>query len=212
MAEHFHIRWSGSKPLDWECFSTLYEAEASATNFARPGESYSIETFDETCIRCKLPTEDSLREVLDVIVARGSADFGTMQVLDRSQGGLRIVAQRGFSTRFLRYFDFIREDTTACSRAILSGAPVLVRDVATDPCYDDGARATLLEDAVRACCSLPLLTSGGDLVGVVSVHYRSPRPDLRAHLEAEYARDVADHLFDFARLRSRSNGPPRANC
>jgi hypothetical protein len=50
---HYHIRWSGKTTLDWERFSTAAEAEASAKQLARPGESYAIEEHDGACRRCQ---------------------------------------------------------------------------------------------------------------------------------------------------------------
>ena len=48
---HYHIRWSNGA-LDWEPFNTRAEAEASARQLMRFGESYTIEEFDGTCPRC----------------------------------------------------------------------------------------------------------------------------------------------------------------
>ena len=50
---HYHIRWSGNVPLDWERFSTAAEAEASAKQLLRRGETYTVEEHDETCPRCR---------------------------------------------------------------------------------------------------------------------------------------------------------------
>lgn len=50
---HYHIRWSGNVLLDWECFSTSAEAEASAKQLVRQGETYVIEEHGETCPRCR---------------------------------------------------------------------------------------------------------------------------------------------------------------
>jgi hypothetical protein len=49
---HYHIRWSG-KVLDWEPFITLEEAEASAKQLTRLGETYTIEEYDGACARCR---------------------------------------------------------------------------------------------------------------------------------------------------------------
>jgi hypothetical protein len=49
---HYHIRWSG-KLLNWEPFSTLAEADASARQTVLPGEAYTIEQYDyDTCLLC----------------------------------------------------------------------------------------------------------------------------------------------------------------
>ena len=50
---HYHIRWAQIPLLDWESFNTRVEAEAAAQILARPGETYTIEEYDETCPRCR---------------------------------------------------------------------------------------------------------------------------------------------------------------
>jgi hypothetical protein len=54
---HYHIRWSGTESLDWECFSTSREAEASAERLVRQGETYTIEEHGEACPRCRTAME-----------------------------------------------------------------------------------------------------------------------------------------------------------
>jgi hypothetical protein len=54
---HYHIRWSGNVPLDWECFGTRAGAEASAKQLVRRGETYTIEKHDESCPRCRTAME-----------------------------------------------------------------------------------------------------------------------------------------------------------
>jgi hypothetical protein len=49
---HYHIRWSGSK-IDWEVFSTEEEAQIEAAKLVRPGESYTIDKFEQECPRCR---------------------------------------------------------------------------------------------------------------------------------------------------------------
>jgi hypothetical protein len=50
---HYHIRWSDKAPLDWQCFATLAEAEATARELVRPGETYTFEEQDGACPRCR---------------------------------------------------------------------------------------------------------------------------------------------------------------
>jgi hypothetical protein len=51
-AKHYHIRWSGAARLDWEPFRSIAEAEASAKQLLREGETYGIEEMDASCARC----------------------------------------------------------------------------------------------------------------------------------------------------------------
>ena len=53
---HYHIRWSNSK-LDWQAFRSPEEANASAGQLARQGESYAVEKFEGECWRCAQITE-----------------------------------------------------------------------------------------------------------------------------------------------------------
>jgi hypothetical protein len=54
---HYHIRWSRTPTLDWECFSTRVDAEASAKQLVLEGESYTIEEHGEACPRCRDATK-----------------------------------------------------------------------------------------------------------------------------------------------------------
>ena len=50
---HYHIHWSRVAPLNWECFNTRADAEASAALFVLQGETYAIEEHGEACQRCR---------------------------------------------------------------------------------------------------------------------------------------------------------------
>jgi hypothetical protein len=48
---HYHIRWSETARLDWQCFSTPAQAEASAKHLVLREETYTIEEHDQACPR-----------------------------------------------------------------------------------------------------------------------------------------------------------------
>jgi len=48
---HYHIRWSDSK-LDWQVFNTPEEARRDANRLVRPGETYTIDKFEDGCPKC----------------------------------------------------------------------------------------------------------------------------------------------------------------
>lgn len=52
MKPHFHIKWSSEK-IDWEVYSSRADAEEGAKDFARPGETHTIEEFGEACPTCR---------------------------------------------------------------------------------------------------------------------------------------------------------------
>lgn len=50
---HYHIRWARVVPLNWECFNTRTDAEASAELLILQGETYAIEEHGEACQWCR---------------------------------------------------------------------------------------------------------------------------------------------------------------
>ncbi len=125
--------------------------------------------------------ETVLNEVCDVAIAISKADFGNVQLMDPVTSDLRIAAQRGFSPRWV---DFWNAEATArgvCGSAVESRERIVVEDVTTSPLFADRRLLGIqLEAGVRAVQSTPLLTRSGRPVGVLSTHFRHPhRPDAR---------------------------------
>jgi PAS domain S-box-containing protein len=56
---------------------------------------------------------------------------------------------------------------------------VIVEDIETDPLWVDYREAALFH-SLRACCSTPIISSQGDVIGTFAMYYREPlRPSLR---------------------------------
>ena len=124
-----------------------------------------------------------LDEVLDASIKLLKADFGNIQLYDPNTKSLKIVAQRGFKQDFLDYFECVRlGDQSACSEALQHGKRVIIEDVELCPSYAPH-RTIAASAGYRAVQSTPLLSRSGDLLGILSTHYRQPhRPagrDLR---------------------------------
>lgn len=115
-----------------------------------------------------------LGEIISAVIEITGADMGNIQLLE--EGQLRIAAHRGFDAPFLNYFERIREGAaTACGAAFETRQRVIVEDVANSTMFSDGPTLGILLDAgVRSVQSTPLITRGGDLIGMLSTHYRAP--------------------------------------
>ncbi|MFF0746768.1 GAF domain-containing protein [Streptomyces sp. NPDC004111] len=98
-----------------------------------------------------------------------------------ANGGLQLVAHRGMSAPFLTYFALVADRSTACGQAAESGCAVWVHDVRTSSLFTDGSRQAVLDAQSRAVLSLPLGQPGGPVLGVLSLHHRSP--GLLAHVD-----------------------------
>lgn len=146
----------------------------------------------------------ALGEVLDAAVSICGAEMGNVQVYHPESGGLQIVAQRGFDEAFLAHFKSVtREDNSSCGRALRSGRRVVIEDVENDPDFAphlDAARKA----GYRTVQSTPLLSSRGEILGIISTHCREVhRPSERELRMLDlYARLAADIV---ARLRAEQS-------
>lgn len=139
----------------------------------------------------------SLDEILDVAIAISEAKKGNVQLYDLESNVLMIAAQRGFHEFFLKYFNTVRGEGSACAIAMFSGAQVVVEDVATSEIFaGHPSRNVLLTEDVRAVISTPLASSTGVLLGMLSVHFdRQHRPtEQKSRLMNLLVRQAADYL------------------
>ncbi len=139
--------------------------------------------------------EQAIETVLADAIGLQGAEFGNVQLL--VEGELVIVAQRGFSLRFLETFRRVNaEHGTACGRALRSGAPILISDVEKDsefaPFRTDAKLA-----GFRAVQSTPLISTVGKRLGIVSAHFVKPRECTQIEMDAlrVYASIAAEFLF-----------------
>jgi len=144
-------------------------------------------------LRTLLPT------VLDGALLLMAADFGNVQLLDPVSGSLRLVTQFGFDSRFIDYFAVVKDDSSACGRALGQGGQIVIGDVTADPDFASHLDIAA-QSGFRAVQSTPLFSRTGHLVGMISTHFTRPqRPSnlsLRImELYAEVAgQAVAEHL------------------
>ncbi|WP_406322602.1 ANTAR domain-containing protein [Streptomyces sp. NBC_00519] len=111
-----------------------------------------------------------LGAVLSQTLAVVGTDMGNVQVADRARRGLVIEKHTGLTADFVDFFAYVGPTGTACAKAARDGTQVTVRDVESDPVFDEPSRAAILAAGSRACHSVPLTTAAGLCVGMVSAH------------------------------------------
>lgn len=138
-----------------------------------------------------------LNETLDTAVAVAGADFGSIQLLDRSSSELVIVAQRGLPSWWVDFWNRVAKGRGACGAALERRQRVIVEDIERSPIFA-GSEALDIQwrAGVRAVQSTPLISQSGALLGMFSTHYRAPHhPDPRAlRLLDLLARHAADAI------------------
>ena len=141
--------------------------------------------------------EDCLAEITKTAIAISEADKGNLQLFDAASGSLTIAAQQGFQEDFIKFFASVRGNDAACGAAMRTAKQIIVDDVLTSEIFvGQLAQKILLDAAVRAVVSTPLMSSKGSLLGVLSTHFTQPiKPSERQlRLINILARQAADYL------------------
>ena len=99
-----------------------------------------------------------------------------MQLFVSANRVLSIVAQHGFGSEFLRYFDTVSDGGSACGAAMNRRCGVVIPNVASDPLFQEPVtKDMLLRANVCSVQSTPLTDRCGNFIGIVSTHYDRPR-------------------------------------
>jgi GAF domain-containing protein len=149
----------------------------------------------------------NVQTVVEALLSQGielsQTKLGNVQLLNLGTGSLDIQAQNGFKDEFLNFFQTVHfSQGSACARAMQNRTTIVVEDVLADPMF--GSASTILLNAgVRAVQSIPLVSSSGAFIGVLSTHFLRPHRSARsllANLEV-MARNAANAI-----IRIRANG------
>jgi two-component sensor histidine kinase len=148
-------------------------------------------------VRERSSFEDCLAEITKTAIAISEADKGNLQLYDDTSGSLTIAAQQGFQGDFLKFFDSVRGNDTACGVAMGTAKQIIVDDVLTSAIFaGQPAQKVLLDAGVRTVVSTPLMSSKERPLGVLSTHFTRPRHPSEHQLEPIniLARQAADYL------------------
>jgi PAS domain S-box-containing protein len=146
-----------------------------------------------------------LEQMLTAAMEVQGAAFGNVQLFDAELGGLVIVVQRNFKPPFLEHFSLVRGDDGICGRAARTRARVIIEDVQTDPEFTPHRHVAAVA-GFRAVQSSPLLGRRGELLGMLSTHFRKP------HRPAQYALRVTDiYVQQAARMVERQRSEEEHN-
>jgi len=149
------------------------------------------------CAREGKNLDKCLYEILDAAIAIAEADKGNIQLLDPEAGVLMIAAQRGFGSAFLKYFEYVGDDPTACAASMRSGERVIIEDVTTNEIFvGHPSMNALIDEGVRAVISTPLMSGAGTVLGMISTHFRESHQlrERELGLLDLLARQAADYL------------------
>jgi two-component sensor histidine kinase/integral membrane sensor domain MASE1 len=135
--------------------------------------------------------EKSLDKVIETAVAISGANKGYLEFLNPGTGTLMLAAQRGFNEPSLKLFQQIQETSGAGS-----AHRMIIEDLQTDGKLSAQLSRGLADTGVRAVTATPLLSSTGNVLGIVSTLFDTPHQpgERELRLMDLLARQTADYL------------------
>jgi signal transduction histidine kinase/ActR/RegA family two-component response regulator len=137
-----------------------------------------------------------LEEVLKVAIEISGADKGNIQLVDPASGLLSLANQFGFADEFLEFFSN-GDQPAACTTAFQLQQRVVVEDVRQSALFvGTPSLLAMQQERVRAVQSTPLISSAGNVLGVISTHFSTVRRPTEQELRLMdlLARQAADYL------------------
>jgi len=160
----------------------------------------AMRRLNEIGARCAKDGDDvdsCLKEILDVAIEITGADKGNIQLLNGDAESLRLVTQIGFDDPFVEFFECGHNGDSACGVALKSKQRVVVEDIEKSEIYAGKPALQAMHEAdVRAVESVPLISSEGNALGIISTHFsHAHRPsEQELRLMDLLARQTADYL------------------
>ena len=113
--------------------------------------------------------------ILDAAMALMSSDMASMQLFDSERNRLRLLAWKGFHPQSAVFWQWVNLDSAStCGLALSAGSRVVVPD--TETCDFMAGTSDLDEyrrSNIRAVQSTPLISRSGQLLGMISTHWRA---------------------------------------
>jgi GAF domain-containing protein len=117
----------------------------------------------------------SWKNFLELIAQKHQADFGSLQLWDRTAGGLCLIAHHNFDGRSAERFAVVRDgDGTVCDAAQASQAPVIIDDIEREQLFAS-LRGWRRHMGIRAIHTTPVFDLTGMFIGAFSMHYARAR-------------------------------------
>ena len=150
-------------------------------------------------LKSKLISEE-LNEVFDnllqqaMIICRTKA--GTLQLINKKNNTLEIASSFGLSPEFIEYFKVVTcDDGSVCGRALQKKETIFIEDLTTDRFFAKHLYLAL-QNNIIAVRSTPLITSLGKVIGMISVHFNTPKKLSKNSIEEidSFCRKAADKI------------------
>jgi len=139
------------------------------------------------------------QNIVNAAVAIMGSDFASIHMYhpERGERGeLHLLASHGFDPQAIEFWEWVRADSgNTCGEALRTGQRAIATNVeACDFMTGADAQAAYLQTGIYAAQSTPLISRSGDLLGMISTHWRAPHGPTEGELDQLdiLARQAAD--------------------
>lgn len=140
-----------------------------------------------------LPLQDVLAELIEELEAQRPGMLGSVLLYDSAENTIQHGAAPSLPDEYNRAIDGVEvgPKTGSCGTAMHSESPVITEDIGADPRWENH-RSVALEHDLRACWSVPIRDSQGEILGSFAMYYRESKAPSDADWAAiEEARSLA---------------------
>src|SRR5262249_49312372 len=138
----------------------------------------------------------ALQAILDTLIEIHGADFGLLSLYEPATNSLDIAASVGFARTTIEEIDHLHPgpNVGACGTAFATRQRVCIPDTESDPLFEC-FRGFARQAGFRAVHSTPILTSTGNVLGVLSVQFKACRTP--SEIEMQLADMCGRHAAEF---------------
>jgi len=144
--------------------------------------------------------DEQLNEVFDNLLQQAiiicGTKAGTLQLINKKNNTLEIASSFGLSPEFIEYFKVVTcDDGSVCGRALQKQETIFIEDLTTDKLFAKHLNLAL-QNNIIAVRSTPLISSLGNVIGMISVHFNTPRKLSKNSIEEidSFCRKAADKI------------------
>lgn len=142
-------------------------------------QNRSRRTNDAACSAKSGSQAKNYETIVDQAVAVMGADYASVQKLAPGRGPsgeLRMLAFRGFNPEAARFWKWVRADSkSTCGIALREMKRVIAPEIAgCEFMTGSEDQRVYLQTGIRACQTTPLIDHDGNVVGMISTHWRLP--------------------------------------
>jgi signal transduction histidine kinase/ActR/RegA family two-component response regulator len=139
---------------------------------------------------------DLYEQMIDTAVVIMQSDFASLQAAE-ADNRLHLITHRGFHPESARHWSVVHHKSSICAVAMGRRERVVIPDVEDLVGLDQAELVEFKRSGIRSCQSTPLISRSGEMIGMISTHWREPRVPDESDLRMLdiLARQIAD-LFE----------------